>query len=109
MPPVHRDGAQLGTEHRPDAFSAITATSITRNPVGTRRQRAPIAPASVFSPVGRRRFWWYTYRCRTCGAYLFGRAKTLDAVTGERKAGCGHRVQVMAARIYSQPESGVAA
>ncbi len=68
------------------------------------RWPVPIAPASVFGPVGRRRSWWYTYRCRTCGAHLFGRAKTLDAVTGERRAGCGHRVQVMAARIYTQPE-----
>jgi hypothetical protein len=63
----------------------------------------------VFGPVGRRKFWWYTYRCRTCGAYLFGRAKTLDAVTGERRAACGHRVQIMAARIYSQPEPEAAA
>ena len=68
------------------------------------RKPAPLAPASVFPPIGRRKLWAYTYKCRTCGAYLFGRAKTLDAVTGERKALCGHRVQVMAARIYSQPE-----
>src|SRR5215469_9973434 len=101
MPPVYRDGAQLGTEHRPDASSATTATSITRSPGKGRRQRAPIAPASVFGPVGRRRFWWYTYRCKVCGAHQFGRAPSLDAVTGERKAGCGHRVQVMAARIYT--------
>jgi hypothetical protein len=76
------------------------------------RQPAPIAPASVFPPIGRRKQWAYTYPCRTCGAYLFGRARTLDAVTGERKASCGHRVRVMAARIYSQPEQsrqGVAA
>ena len=71
---------------------------------GARKQPAPLAPASVFPPFGKRRGWAYTYGCRTCGAYLFGRARTLDAVTGERKAGCGHRVQVMAARIYSQPE-----
>jgi hypothetical protein len=109
MPPVHRNGPELGTQDRPDASSAITTPSITRHPVEGRRQRPPIAPASVFGPVGRRTFWWYTYRCRTCGAHLFGRAKTLDTVAGERRAGCGHRVQVMAARIYSQPESGVAA
>jgi hypothetical protein len=108
MPPVHRDG-QVGTEGHPDASNATTTLKITRSPVRDRRQRAPIALASVFGPVGRRRTWWYTYRCRICGAYLFGRAKTLDAVTGERKAGCGHRVQIMAARIYSQPESGAAA
>lgn len=71
-------------------------------------RRAPLSPASVFSPVGRRRSWWYTYRCRDCGAYLFGRAQSLDAVTGERRAGCGHRVQIVAARIYSQPGPGAA-
>jgi DNA-directed RNA polymerase subunit RPC12/RpoP len=109
MPPVHRDGPQVGTEGHPDASNAITTLKITRSPAGGRRQRAPIAPASVFGPVGRRRFWWYTYRCKTCGAHLFGRAKSLDAVTGERRAGCGHRGMVMAARIYSQPEPGVAA
>ena len=64
------------------------------------RPRPPLAPASVFGPVGRRRWWWYTFSCRTCGAHQFGRAKTLDAVTGVRRAGCGHQVNVMAARIY---------
>ena len=89
MPPVHRDGPQLGTEGHPDALNATTTANITRSPVRGGRQQVPIAPASVFGPVGR--------------------AKTLDAVAGERKAGCGHRVQIMAARIYSQPESGAAA
>jgi hypothetical protein len=64
------------------------------------RTRPSLAPASVFGPTGRRRFWWYTYRYRTCGAYQFGRAKTLDAVTGLRRAGCGHEVSVMIARTY---------
>jgi predicted SprT family Zn-dependent metalloprotease len=63
----------------------------------------------VFGPVGRRRFWWYTYRCKVCGAHLFGRARSLDDVADERRAGCGHRVQVMAARIYTQPEPEAAA
>jgi hypothetical protein len=90
-------------------LNATTTAKITRSPIKGRRQRAPIAPASVFGPVGRRRFWWYTYRCRACGAHLFGRARSLDAVAGERKAGCGHRVNVMAARVYLQPGSGAAA
>ena len=64
------------------------------------KTRPPIAPASVYAPLGRRRYWWYAYCCRTCGAYQFGRAKTLDTVTGVRRAGCGHQVSVMAARIY---------
>jgi len=54
----------------------------------------------VYAPRGRRRWWWYSYRCRTCGAYQLGRARDLEQVTGERRAGCGHQVNVMAARIY---------
>ena len=68
------------------------------------RKPAPIAPASVFPPIGRRKLWAYTYQCGSCDAYLFGRARTLEGVTGERKAQCGHRVRIMAARIYSQPD-----
>ena len=109
MPPARRDGAQVGTEHRPDALNATTNVSITRRAAKGRQARPPIAPASVFGPVGRRRYWWYTYRCRSCGAHLFGRARSLEEVTGERRAGCGHRVQVMAARIYTQPVPGAAA
>jgi hypothetical protein len=124
MPRTNKGGPELTTRDHPNATeSAITATSITRSPVRDRQQRAadrrqggsrnrqqvPIAPASVLGPVGRRRCWWYTCRCRTCGAHLFGRACSLEHVTGERKAGCGHRAQVMAARIYSQPEPGAAA
>jgi hypothetical protein len=114
MPRPNANGpGAITPQGRSDAQLAATATpgtslsSVRRSP--QKRQQAPIAPASVFGPVGRRRSWWYTYRCRVCGAYLFGRAKSLDAVTGERKAGCGHRVQIMAARIYSQPGSEAAA
>jgi hypothetical protein len=87
-------------------ISPSTVPSVRR---GADSRRAPLAPASVFGPVGRRKSWWYTYRCSVCSAYLFGRARSLDAVTGQRRAGCGHRVQIVAARIYSQPEPGVAA
>ena len=100
--PQGRPDAQLAAKATPGTLSSVRGTSQSRRQV-------PVAPASVFGPVGRRRYWWYTYRCRTCGAHLFGRARSLDDVTGERKAGCGHRVQVMAARIYSQPEPGAAA
>jgi hypothetical protein len=117
MPPKTKRSGPRAAEPEDRHQNIATATAKRQGPSpvvsvrrGSRnRQQVPIAPASVFGPVGRRRTWWYTYRCRICGAYLFGRAKTLDAVTGERKAGCGHRVQIMAARIYSQPESGAAA
>ena len=79
------------------AIEPAAACTTRRKP----KPRPPIAPASVYEPLGRRRYWWYAYRCQTCGAYQFGRAKTLDVVTGVRRAGCGHHVNVMAARIYS--------
>jgi hypothetical protein len=113
-PRISRDGPRAAEPESRQSQSPAAAKLAGSPPATIRRgsrnrQQVPIAPASVFGPVGRRRSWWYTYRCRICGAYLFGRAKTLDAVAGERRAGCGHRVQVMAARIYSQPESGTAA
>lgn len=69
------------------------------------RNRPPLAPASAYAPLGRRRCWRYCYRCKTCGAYQFGRAKTLEGVTGVRRAGCGHQVDVMIARTYGRPEA----
>jgi hypothetical protein len=115
MPPDNVKGAPRAAEpgkrrhHIAAAAKQGESALSVRRGSRRRRQQVPIAPASVFGPVGRRRYWWYTYTCRTCGAHLFGRARSLDDVTGERKAGCGHRVQVMAARIYSQPEPGAAA
>jgi hypothetical protein len=73
------------------------------------RNRPPLAPASVYAPLGRRRYWWYSYPCRTCGTYHFGRARELDEVTGVRRAGCGHQVNVMLARVYGRAGSGAAA
>ena len=123
MPRTNKGGPELTTRDHPNApESAITATSITRSPVRDRQQRAagrrprgssnrqqvPIAPASVLGPAGRRRCWWCACRCRTCGAHLSGWARSPGHVTGERTAGCGHRVQVRAARMYSQPEPGAA-
>jgi hypothetical protein len=64
------------------------------------RRRPPLAPASVYAPRGRRRHWWYCYPCRVCNTFHFGRASELDKVTGERRAGCGHAVSVMIARVY---------
>lgn len=119
-PPRNAAGRQPGRHpvNRPAEESTAVATAKSQTPMpslatigraGGKRQQAPLAAASVFAPVGRRKSWWYTYRCRVCGAYLFGRAKSLDAVAGQRRAGCGHKVIVMAARIYTQPEPGAAA
>jgi DNA-directed RNA polymerase subunit RPC12/RpoP len=111
--PVPHEAKRSGPQAKPEDRHQNTATAkqqglfgaSVRRGAGDRRQ-VPIAPASV---AGRRRSWWYTYRCRTCGAYLFGRAPSLDGVTGARRPGCSHRVNVMAARIYGQPGSGAAA
>jgi hypothetical protein len=67
------------------------------------QRKAPPVFVSLYEPIGRRRWWWYAYRCRTCGAYLLGRAASLDQVTGPRRARCGHQVTVNIARVYTQP------
>lgn len=71
--------------------------------------KAPPVFVSAYEPLGRRRWWWYSYRCPHCGAYQLGRAASLDKVTGERRAGCGHKITVVIARTYSQPGRGAAA
>jgi hypothetical protein len=113
MPPRKDEGGPQPSPagSRPAQTSATataTAARATSTPASIRggsrtKLSVPVAAASVFGPVGRRKSWWYTYRCAACGAYLFGRARSLDDVPGERRAGCGHRVRVMAARIYTQP------
>ncbi len=68
-----------------------------------RRPRPKPVFVSLYEPVGRRRWWWYSYKCGACGTYQLGRARELDQVTGTRKAGCGHQVEIVIARTYSSP------
>jgi hypothetical protein len=74
-------------------------------------RNAPPVFVSAYEPLGRRRWWWYSYRCPhpNCGTYQLGRAASLDKVTGERRAGCGHRITVAIARTYMQPRPETAA
>ena len=47
-----------------------------RQDPGQRGQRgAPARPVyvSLYEPLGRRRWWWYSYRCPACSAYQLGR------------------------------------
>ncbi len=64
------------------------------------KRQAPAAFVSLYMPSGRRKWFWYSYSCRTCGAYQLGRAPQLDDVAGVRRAGCGHQVSIVIARIY---------
>jgi hypothetical protein len=105
--PPNDDGPRAAQrESRPNAevpAKVTDTTSVSRradNRRSTRKTRPPLAPASVYAPLGRRRYWWYSYGCRTCNTFHFGRARELDGVTGVRRAGCGHKVQVMIARLY---------
>jgi hypothetical protein len=66
------------------------------------RRKPPTAFVSLFPPSGRRTWHHYWYSCRTCGAYQLGRAPRLEDVAGVRRAGCGHRVNVVIARVYGQ-------
>jgi hypothetical protein len=82
MPPTYRNGPELGTQDRPDASSAITATSITRRPVKGRRRRAarrreqyPRADASLYEPVRGRGLEWLSIRCPYCAGVHLGRLR----------------------------------
>jgi DNA-directed RNA polymerase subunit RPC12/RpoP len=82
--------------------AAETLTKGTRLMSRLANRKAPAAFVSLWAPAGRRRWWWYSYRCGQCGRYQLGRASTLEDVTGIRTAGCGHRVTIAIARIYGR-------
>jgi len=67
-----------------------------------RQRKAPTAFVSLFPPAGRRRWHHYWYRCPVCRVHQLGRAPRLEDVAGVRRAGCGHRIAVVVARIYGQ-------
>lgn len=73
-------------------------------PAAARRGPRRTVYVSLYAPAGRRRWWWYSYRCQACGTYQLGRARELDRVTGVRKAGCGHAVEIVVSRVYRSPE-----
>lgn len=83
----------------------VTRYSVNDPRAGARGARAQPRPVfvSLYEPIGRRRWWWYSYRCPVCGIYQLGRGRSLDAVTGDRRAGCGHWICVNIARVYGQP------
>ena len=112
MPQTESSRRQVTTPGTgPDAQAAAKTTSSIKVARRTLRQalrsqpgrRAPIAPASVFPPGGRRTRWMFTYGCKVCGTYSLGRAADIDGVASVRRASCGHWVTVMAARVYSRP------
>ena len=88
----------LATDGAPKSTSPLTRIS-----AGDRRRRtARPAYVSLWAPAGRRRLWVYAYRCGECGAYQFGRRRTLAGVTEVRKGGCGHLIEVIIARVYGE-------
>jgi hypothetical protein len=83
-----------------------TTSEAAPEPRPGRGHRGPAtAFVSLFAPSGRRRWWWYSYRCATCSTYQLGRARQLEDVTGERRGGCGHQVVIVVARVYGHPET----
>lgn len=98
MPPDMRSGPQVTT---PGAAS--NADGPATSPNTTRRvtcQPAATAYVSLYAPAGRRTWWWYSYRCPTCGTYQLGRSQVLTSVTRQRKGGCGHLLAIVIARTY---------
>jgi hypothetical protein len=96
MAPRHADGPpeRAAASTTPPPSSARPRRRVTR--------RAPSAFVSFYEHTGRRRWWWYSYRCTACGTYQLGHAPLLEDIAGERRAGCGHRVIMVIARVYGR-------
>lgn len=95
-------------ERRPPAKVGGARTDISdRAKVPVRRARskqaAPAAFVSLLLPAGRRTWYAYLVRCRTCGAPHLGRSRDLTGVTRVRRLPCGHAAEVMIARTYEPP------
>lgn len=96
MPPERAERRPLTTADAPETDSLAVKIHAAK--------RVPTAFVSLYVPAGRRTHWWYAYGCRTCGTYQLGRSRSLEDVTGERTAGCGHRVRIAVARVYGKPD-----
>jgi hypothetical protein len=102
---VPRLGADASRGTSPRARSAVPAGQSAAAaghelPSHARRRKVQPAYVSLYLPFGRRTWHWYSYRCAVCGTYQLGRARRLEDVAGPRRAGCGHRLNVVVARIY---------
>lgn len=119
MPPDTRDGSRAARpESRPKTAAGaeqVSRSHAVKVPGGgdgrpmkaARRGRAaPSMRVSLFAPAARRRWWWFTGRCRVCGSTAFGRVRTREQAAGIRRASCGHHVDVIVARTYLVPPGG---
>jgi hypothetical protein len=86
-----------------DVYRVIEAIASRPRQRASAGRKASLVFVSLYEPIGRRRWWWYSYRCPVCRAYQLGRAASLESVAGARRAGCGHRIAVNIARVYGQP------
>ena len=87
-----RAGWTCGACSRPQRLHATDPGPVPRGPVD-----APLTPVQLCPPGRRRHQWWYTYQCLVCGDPQFGRARERHDVPGVRRAGCGHRLEVVVA------------
>lgn len=85
------------------ARQSVTDPQVRDRPRRSGHPQALPVYVSLYEPVGRRTWWWYSYRCPHCRQYQLGRAKCIERVPGERRAGCGHPIRVNVARVYGQP------
>ena len=104
----HREASSLArtadeTEDTPMLdFAQRLALRAPRGPRSGKR-RPPSAFVSLLLPAGRRQQYWYLYKCPDCASPGLGRARALEDVTGPRRAACGHRLNIVIARLYGSP------
>lgn len=62
------------------------------------------------APAGRRAMWTLVFRCPLCCCYHVGRAESVEAARGKRRAGCGRIVRIRIRRVYdARPVEAVSA
>lgn len=62
------------------------------------------------SPGGRRTKWTLVFHCPLCHRHHVGRAESVEAARGKRRAGCGRIVRIRIRRVYdARPVEAVSA
>ena len=94
---------------RADRQPAPIAPASVFPPIGRRKRRsAPPMRVSLFEPAGRRTQWWFTGRCLRCGGTSFGRVRLEEDAEGVRRVSCGHKATIIVARVYRLPSQEAA-
>ncbi|MFD1547701.1 hypothetical protein [Nonomuraea guangzhouensis] len=108
---VQAGGAEFSTSEQ-TALLALFAD----NPLGVAARVIPRSRSAFAdlwapdAPAGRRTMWTLVFRCPLCHCHHIGRAESIEAARGKRRAGCGRIVRIRIRRVYdARPVQAVSA